>query len=532
MSVTERLMKPGRFSLRLRPNTPASVLAAVGMFDHIVITPARLRGWEGMSDANILASAIYTGVVKARPDVNEFTGAGLADWLGTDDGLGDLLDSAVTNSAATLSTWVTSLRPASLAAGTVNNTGTSTHTYTYQWMTRREALTHACRAMGAEWRVDPDFTLDAATPGNLHANYTTPRAVITRKAEGAQGSLVGIEAVAAVRGLDVSNYTTKVIVAAREGDGATLATGSATGANVYVDGLNNNVVMERLINAPLEPAANANGYAQATLNLFGTARQTLALSSDTYAATLAVRPGDRVYVYDQRSGLTDSANQLSWRGEIITPVLLRCRGIIWPIMAGMGVYARRSGATPAYTDLSDWFQPEDDSTEWELSTTGLDVDDPGQLGASFLGSNPDVVSRTPSPSTTWTPAISAATPPTLGSGSSVSGLYKVVDGLCWFQANITFGSSGAAAGSGTYTITGLPIAPVAGRGTALSGRARLTDPGVGVAHVDALVDNSGNITMRYAAAWPAGADTRVGAAAPWTWTNDDRIELWGCYPVV
>lgn len=512
MSVTERLMKPGQFTVRLNPNAPASVFAAVEKFDHIVITPTRLANFSGFSDANILAQAMYTGVVTAKPDVTELSGRGLGFWLGTDEGLGDLLDVKVSNTAATLSTWVTSLRPASLSAGTVTNTGTNL-TYDYQYVSRREALDHACRAMGAEYRINPAFTLDAAAPATLFANYTTPKAVITRKPGGPQGTLTGIQAADVIRGTDVLGYTTKVIVLGKSGDGKQIASGSATQATSYKDGLNGSVVMERFVNAPLEPAANVANYAQSVLNLFSaTQRSSLTLTSDTYAASLRVKVGDRVYVYDQRAGLTDSANQLNWRGELITPVILRCKAMTWPILRNYGVYARRSGATPVYTDLSDWVLYEDGATtEWQVGTSNADVDqDPEQLSPAYLGTNPDGLLRaTIGQRISYTPTWSG----TLGNGT-LTGSYQIIGDWCRCVISLTWGTTTThGAAIQTFSIpSGLTNAATEG---CWLGGVRLID--TGVANYGRGVYKSGTNVVGMS---EAGAF--VSNTVPWTMANTDQ----------
>ncbi|MDO8391065.1 MAG: hypothetical protein Q7V57_11295 [Actinomycetota bacterium] len=393
MTVTEILQKPGRFNLKLRPDTPYGVRAAIAAFDHVVITPTRLRNASDLADATILARALYTGVITKFPTPFEIEGQGLEFWLGTDDGRGDLLDSLVSNTTGSLSTWCTSLRPSSLSAGTVTNTGTGTLTYGYQYMSRREAFDHMLRAVGAERRVNPNFTLDAALATTLFVS--TPTAVITRKPEGTEGALTGIEATHANAAVDVDGYTTKAIVVGKAGDGAMVAVGSATGSNVYKDGLNNNVTLERFVNAPTTPAASISAYASSVLALYSSIRRTFTLSSRTYAAPLRVRPGDWAWVFDPEDGFVDIANQVQWRGEVTTPVKLRCKEMTWPVQSGMGVMARRSGATPTYLDLSDYVLWETSDTEWAFGATAGDPEqDPTQLGSAFLGVNPEIVART------------------------------------------------------------------------------------------------------------------------------------------
>ena len=76
--ITERLMKPGSFSVRLREDYPFSVASEVDLLDHIVITPTRLDPISGFSDANILAAAIYTGVITRNPSPRILEGSGRA----------------------------------------------------------------------------------------------------------------------------------------------------------------------------------------------------------------------------------------------------------------------------------------------------------------------------------------------------------------------------------------------------------------------------------------------------------------------
>lgn len=60
----------------------------------------------------------------------------------------------------------------------------------------------------------------------------------------------------------------------------------------------------------------------------------------------------------------------------------------------------------------------------------------------------------------YTPALTASTTsPTLGTGSFVSGAYMKVGRTIIGRARIQFGTSGTAAGSGTYRIS-LPVAPI------------------------------------------------------------------------
>lgn len=392
VSVTEYLMKAGRFDVKFRPDAPRSAASSVALFDQIVVTPTRLDTIGGFTDARVLAAAIYAGVVTVKPRTDKITGQGLAWYLGTDDGRGDLIDTAITNTAGSLSTWVTSLCPSSLTVGTVDNTSTSTLTFTYQFLSRREAFAHMVRSTGAEYRVNPAGTIDAKIATTLFTN--TPTVLFSADAAGSYAGLTGINVTNADPVTDVEDLTTKVIVVGKTSDGATVASATATAATSYKDFNGNTLVMERFVNAPTTPTANLSAYATATIGLYGQTRQSFAVSSRTYAAPTLVRPGDWVYVHDPASGLVDTANQVAWDGALITPVKLRCKGYTWPIQAGMGVYARHPGSPATYTDLTDWIAWENTDTRWEIGASISDPEsDQSQLSAAFLGVNPEIVNR-------------------------------------------------------------------------------------------------------------------------------------------
>jgi hypothetical protein len=232
--ITEYLMKPGAFAFRLDPATSYNTLAAVREFDHLVVTPTWLDP-TAVSDLTMLANAIYSGPITGKPTPYSFEGASWNWWLGTDDGLGAIYETPVANStAATLSTWIGQLRPNSVGAGSVTDTGTNL-AYSYQWVTPREAIDHLCRCVGAEWRVNPTSTLDAAAPATLHANYTTPKVVFANKPEGREGAYVGFNVVSSNKSRDINGYATRVVVAGKAGDGAVVASGAARLWAVYCE---------------------------------------------------------------------------------------------------------------------------------------------------------------------------------------------------------------------------------------------------------------------------------------------------------
>jgi hypothetical protein len=125
----------------------------------------------------------------------------------------------------------------------------------------------------------------------------------------------------------------------------------------------------------------------------------------------------------------------------------------------------------------------------------------------------------------YTPALQAATTnPTLGTGSLVSGKYTRIGRTITGWAKIKFGTSGAAAGSGSYRVT-LPVtasvpanAPhmVCGHGYAWDASTNL---------IEELVPILPTGTSGSFLEFLKNGSWAVNDAAPWTWTNSDEISV-------
>ena len=134
----------------------------------------------------------------------------------------------------------------------------------------------------------------------------------------------------------------------------------------------------------------------------------------------------------------------------------------------------------------------------------------------------------------YTPALTAfSSNPTLGTGSSTTGFYKRLGHRVVGKAIVTFGASGSSAGSGYYGLS-LPVQPAN----------KIQPLGVGFALDQSdsyrfLVCTAAVIPSLWAAATskavllvsnPAGegmgtGNNPVGAAAPWTWAENDQIAV-------
>lgn len=123
--------------------------------------------------------------------------------------------------------------------------------------------------------------------------------------------------------------------------------------------------------------------------------------------------------------------------------------------------------------------------------------------------------------TSYTPTLTATTSnPTMGSGSTRSGAYMQVGKMVTVRATVKFGTSGTAAGSGTYEIS-LPVTAKTISTGRQSGSATFfdnsaSDFGDGVVFIDNGATTKARLSMD---------STVVSNSAPWTWAASDQIDF-------
>lgn len=144
-------------------------------------------------------------------------------------------------------------------------------------------------------------------------------------------------------------------------------------------------------------------------------------------------------------------------------------------------------------------------------------------GGFFTGTTVEAVLQEISTFADYVPALTASvTSPTLGSGSSITGRYVRIGDIVIVWVEIKFGSSGVAAGSGTYRIS-LPVNMSAGMlGLGTMGVAFLLDSGTTRNTATVRNDNS---NADFVILQAQGTNASVGASSPWTWAANDELEL-------
>jgi hypothetical protein len=400
MPYTLTLMDDQQVSVPLHPDTPQSVLRAVGRdYYHsaIVITPLWLRPGD-ISDANILAQACFTGIYTGQSDnLLNLNGAGLEWLLGGDGDDGDSITGADgTTGSATIAAHLTTYvinRDNGLTAGTITSFATNRVFKTESGTTPRQFLDTFCAAYNTsafEWRINPAGTIDVNAPATLWPTNTTPTVVLTQDG-GRDGAVTGIRADLDLSTIDVDDYRTHVVVDWDSGtnDGAATNTPPTGWKNFAGGSLIRRTVLDHRPKKPFREKPNrnlrqnANAYAIYSVNSQTqannvAARHAAAVNSyaleldadiDEFHPTRFLTPGDAVWVYDIDLDLIDTANEIYYRGSAIHPVKLRVQRMTCPIQEGMGVYLRRwTGAAFELYDLTPYVDFEVDTTTVELGT--------------------------------------------------------------------------------------------------------------------------------------------------------------------
>lgn len=522
-SVYQRLMSDGQWELTLSPDTPRAVLDRLLPFNvHVVVTPSEID--VGSSDAVFLAAARYVGPVR-RLGTNRLNpgGPGNSMWLSDPDGKGEIIESATSSVAGTLSGWVTALLPTSINSGTVTSPG-GTWSNVYQWVSRRDALNSVCRAFGVEWRVNNDFTIDVGTAAALYRNVAagdTPAVTVARGFGGRDPQVVGIRSDIETE-IDWYDYVSNVIVLGQEvGDAAGLADFRKPHGPL--------LDWQRVVVDPSAPAGAASGVALAVYDSLpheAAGHREVRVSTDVFDPAGDVTLGDDVYVWDPENGLRDTDNQIMFQGQLMFPAVMRCVGMKWPVRRGMGVYLRITNTVPldpTYLNITPYVEFDGGSAELELSTASrsVRVDSYGQL----------VEAKGPVGSTPWLPYTPTLGGASLGSGTA-HGFYRRDGTTLHLRVRVTFGAGMSVTGPVTVSLPSAATAVTETDGFQLL-HCILRDTGTTVYHGIGQVTSGGTVVTIYAqgASGTYLTQSAVATSVPHAWASTDVITLNGTIEV-
>jgi len=350
-------MRAGSFDITLELDAPWDLFETVlgvdeGAGGHVIITPQWLDA-DIMGDTAMIAAARYSGVVlnkEFRDGQFTISGAGMAWWLGDEDGKGDVHEAQISLTNAALSTSIAAAIPpgGSITSGTIGS-GELTYTGEHIYQTPLEVIRSIMAAQMAEYVVRPDGTIDADK--NFDLFDMTPNVVIARLISGSDPEFSGIPIATARSTRNSRRYATRAILVKTEIDGAkTLVEGrnqtAATGKDIHGNTIDRTLIVE----GDLGVDVSAVGFLDTELrdHLFTQEMELTTGFWEIINGTFQV--GDTFWIYDPPA-LVDTTNQEWFRGDYIHPLELRLIRATWPLVRGMGVWHRDGDA--AYTDLTD-----------------------------------------------------------------------------------------------------------------------------------------------------------------------------------
>ncbi|MDO5534365.1 MAG: hypothetical protein Q4F65_06920 [Propionibacteriaceae bacterium] len=366
MSVTERVMGVGSWTVELQPETPRRILAEIDpegpwSFAQLVITDVPIPVGS-MQDAGILAVARYAGVYR-RLEGRSLSGAGLAAYLGDEDDKGNVYEAEVAGTydaggwASILTEWTgLTIKDVQPAGGWAN---------AFRWVTARKALADVCAHYGHEWRITPDLGYRQGTPAYLYG-VVPSLLIVTDDEGGSDWGLTGVHGTAD-RSVDVEDWAAKIIYLTERGDPAAdppvaPAWTVADRAHTRTDPLGRPLIMDALVEAHLEDG-NPAALAAAELGK-RTGRRSWTVEAGRLPRSLTV--GAPVYVWAPDESVADPANPVYFRGRTLFPQRSRLMGATWPISPSMGVYLRRKRADAEWLDLTPYVAGETGGVQLEV----------------------------------------------------------------------------------------------------------------------------------------------------------------------
>lgn len=349
-------MAQGSFEIPLSVAAPWSLYHTCVEFGHIVIVPQWIDP-TGLSDTAIKNLARYSGVLldkELNDDTITLRGASIHWHLGDDDNAGPAREGTQSFSSSSLTSVVSNaLTDTGLTSGTITTTGLGSYTGTHYFASPAEILRTACLALGAEYRVNPDGTVDA---GPKNAVYNTDfediSVFVVRRGFGTDSIFKSVPVQSMRSRLDATNYVTRIIIAAdTNNDGSLVEVESLTRSpsDNYKNFGGGNLKRVFVSTMGVSQAIALATYVTSELAQ-RSKEQRQDISTEHYEiANGSLQVGDAFFAYDPPA-FTDNTNPQYFRGQTIFPIATRLLAADWPVRQGMGVFYRDSAGV--YTDLT------------------------------------------------------------------------------------------------------------------------------------------------------------------------------------
>jgi hypothetical protein len=391
VTITETRMGWGAFSLKLRDDTPSSILDRIRLAEE----PAAfglLRIFSSRTDAQTITAGdagMFTGVYLQRPSLTEMSGYSATMLLGeSSDGrkesaeTGPMAFGSGISGSKTITTWITDIcsgtgtacRPGTITSGLAAGTAKSA---TFNFKTAKTILDNfICPQFGVMYRVNPDLTLDVGPATDLWPTPSLPPLAVrngTRdlNVDGINVSTVDLDVdfrqwvsgVCAVSGI-VPGYVN--LASIPFGSPARLYGGTGT--------INWRKSMTNTTSDDTPTVTEMQTYAQLVLGSQTGRQRSVTISADEFAITQRVSVGQWLYVWDPVRGFFDQSFETFYQGKPIWPIGLRVTEVTYPIQRGMSVwFDNRHNLSPTGAGLPLDLTP---YVEWEDGETTITVGAP------------------------------------------------------------------------------------------------------------------------------------------------------------
>ena len=341
-------MGMGQWRVNLSPYAPRTLMERIRVsnvgvgLSSFVVTSSHVDP-QSHTDDEMLSMARFTGVYRRQTEQYELSGPGVEFWLGDEDGKGEIIDQL--NLDAPFIGWFEEVNSQTngITEGTFHEVQSGTlYDHNFDRHTPRKIYDEVCKIFGAEWRLNPDFSLDAGDSYDLYSE--TPTTIVVRRKDEA-GRDIDLRGIAGDMQLttDLEDwvYRVKVFIGAFDAWTVHIVDGG-----VSMD--NNPYRSPDGIAAQVELAIEAFGAIDGREDDIGMDeytkrtpyRREVRLSSSEYDIGSDLKVGEYTWLFDPERGVVNQDNPMYFRGGFVYPEKIRCMGMTWPIRRGMGVYLR------------------------------------------------------------------------------------------------------------------------------------------------------------------------------------------------
>ena len=389
MPITETYMDGGPWTVNLIDDTPRWVLDTIDiryrLWASIVVTPQHFEPGT-LSDADLLSIARYTGVFlgmgAGRTSLN---GEGLVWWLGNSGDGGDLHASVDINYTNKYLIDVLNDLVFNGANGlTLSYTASIAEQFEIDLEggdTKREVLDTILGQCSSEvaWQITSGGVVNVGYPTSLFPTQSTPTVLFTPEG-GHDGNINGLAAEFVMAALNGDEVRNDVWVDWQDGVNSGRAILSTPSGWVDFAGGSPEVRMlmdwrpkrarpatekwRQLAAWQVQSETKADRLAARELNERSEVRSEIVVEVDTFDPwRYGMSPGHGVYLYDPDTKISDTANEVYYRGEAVCPDKGTVQQWTTPIQEDYGVYLRYwNGSSFTYYDLTNWVEFESGPT--------------------------------------------------------------------------------------------------------------------------------------------------------------------------